>query len=480
MSSRSWLLVLLGGCLWFGASSAFAQKPRVVVMDFTGSNGAKARAQVVRALRDEARLVPRSEAKSVLGAESAKVSNVSGRAAIAEELDLDYLIWGRVRGRGSAARAEIRIAGPKGKQITERKAGPPGQSDGNQRIRRAARAALAKAMEVAPVKRQAKNAEPIEVGEIEIEVGEIEITVGDENKNADRAEAPKAAKPAVAAAAPKPKTKREEPETKREEPDKPKRDKSAKTEKQKVRSGLQTPVFSILGGAGGRVRNIEVDVDDGSGGSATRSYESGAYLDIVFRLELRPLARNRKLGLRGITLEADGDFGLGLDTKTPGSGATLDTKAWRVLGQLGYFHALKKSEIGGLIGIGFDALDLEDNGAMPSIRYLFLRVGPAYRHFFVERLLYLRVDAGFRFPFSYGDLEKRFGEAKGFGFDAGLALGGELDVGFSYLLRISSEYFKPQFGAFPGGVVPGLPGAAQGRDGRDLAINFHVMVGWSF
>jgi hypothetical protein len=457
--------------LWLGASSVEAQKPRVVVMDFTGSNGAKARAQVIRALRDEAQLEPRSEAKEVLRARSAKVSSVSGRAAIAEELGLNYVIWGRVRGRGSAARAEIRIAGPKGKQITERKAGPPGQSKGNEKIRRAARAALAKAMEVAPAKRRARNPEPIEVDEVEIAVGEI--TIDDEKKTADRAETRKAAKPAAAAAAPNTKTKREDPE-------KPKREKSAKRNEQKARSGLQTPIFNILGGAGGRVRKVEIDVDDGSGGTATRSYESGVYLDIVFRLELRPLARNRKPGLRGIALEADGDFGVGLDTKTPGSGATLDTKAWRVLGQLGYFHALKKSEIGGLIGIGFDALDLEDNGSMPSIRYLFLRVGPAYRHFFIERLLYLRVDAGFRFPFSYGDLEKRFGEAKGFGFDAGLTLGGELDVGFSYLLRISSDYFKPQFSAFPGGVVPGLPGAAQGKDGRDLAINFHVMVGWSF
>ena len=168
MSSHSWLVVLLGGCLWFGASSAYAQKPRAVVMDFEGNGGAKARAQVVRALRDQAELEPRSEAKKVLSAENAKVSSVSGRAAIAEDLGLDYVIWGRVRGRGSAARAEIRIAGPKGKQITERKAGPPGQSKGNERIRKAARAALAKAMEVAPAKRQAKRVEPIVVEDIEL------------------------------------------------------------------------------------------------------------------------------------------------------------------------------------------------------------------------------------------------------------------------------------------------------------------------
>ena len=101
-------------------------------------------------------------------------------------------------------------------------------------------------------------------------------------------------------------------------------------------------------------------------------------------------------------------------------------------------------------------------------------------YLFIERLLHLRVDAGFRYPFSYGDLSATFGEAKGFGFDAGLILGGELDVGFAYAARFSVDYFMPQFSGFPGGTVPPNPGAAQGRDATDLAYNFHVMVGWAF
>lgn len=462
MGLRLWLGVLLGGCLWVGTTPARAQNPKVVVMDFAGSGGAKARAQVLRGLRAEAELEQRGDAKKVLAAEGTSVSSVAGRAAVAEELGLDYLIWGRVRGRGSAARAEIRIAGPRGKQITVREAGPPGQSKGNARIQKAARAALSKAMQVAPPKRSIERAAPVTVSEIEI--GEIEVTLGEDAKPAKQVEAPEKPKP-EARAKPAASSKSEKP---------------TKSKKPTARSASDAPIFNILGGVGGRVRDIQIEVDDGSGGTARRTYESGVYLDIVFRLELRPLARNANRGVRGLALEADGDFGLGLDTQTAGSAATLDTKAWRVLGQLGYFHRFGKNEVGGLLGIGFDALDLEDNGAMPSLRYLFLRVGPAYRYFFMERQLYLRVDTGFRFPFAYGDLADRFGEATGFGFDAGVTLGGELDVGFSYLLRVSSEFFKPQFSAFPGGVVPGLPGAAQGRDGTDLAINFHLLVGWSF
>jgi hypothetical protein len=98
----------------------------------------------------------------------------------------------------------------------------------------------------------------------------------------------------------------------------------------------------------------------------------------------------------------------------------------------------------------------------------------------VEKLLYLRIDAGFRLPFSYGELAEAFGSTKGFGFDAGLMLGGRLDVGFAYALRVSADFFKPQFSGFADGALPGLPAAGQGIDGTDLAINFHAMIGWSY
>ena len=434
MSSRFLLGMLVGSCLWLGAAGVQAQKPRLVVMDFAGKGGDKARIQVIRALRDKATFETQGAANQVLKSKGVKITSVAGRAAVAKELSLDYVLWGRVGGRGAAARANIRIAGPKGKEIAARKAGPPGQAKGNARIQKAARALLAEARKAAPPHQAAVAAAP--------------------------------AVAVAAAAEPKPAASTVEVEAV-----------EIKTQSSSVRYG---PIFNIMGGAGGRTRAITINVEDGAGGTATRKYESGVYLDIVFRLELRPLARSSTKGLRGLAVEADGDFGIGLQTETQGSAAKLDTKAWRVLGQLGYFSAIGKHEVGGLIGIGFDRLAIEDNGTLPSIQYLYLRLGPAYRYFFIERTLYLRVDGGFRFPFSYGDLADTFGEAKGFGFDAGLMVGGELDVGFSYVLRVAFDYFKPQFSAFPAGMLPGLPAAAQGIDGTDLAISFHAMVGWSF
>ncbi len=431
-------VVLAGASAVLAAAPVYAQKPNVVVLDFAGKGGGKARIQVIRALRDRATFEPKSDAQRVLASKGLSGSTVDGRAAIASELSVDYVIYGRVRGKGSAARAKIRFAGPKGKEIASREAGPPGTSKGNQRIQKATLALLAEAIAAAPPPTEAEPAAP-----------------------PAEAAPPPAPAPAVVVAA---------------EVDEP----VAIEVKARTTTIPYAPYVLLLAGAGGRARKLEINIDDATGGTATRTYESSVYLDIVFRLEVRPLARHGSKGARGLAIEADGDFGVGLETQPPGSTATLSTKAWRVLGQVGYFHRFDKGELGGLIGVGFDRLELEANGTIPSVDYLYLRVGPAYRHFFIDRVLHLRVDGGFRYPFSYGGLSDTFGDASGFGFDAGIMLGGELEVGFAYAARFSFDYFKPQFSEFAGGTLPPVPGAAQGRDATDLAINFHVMVGWAF
>ena len=449
MTGRFLIAVLVACASFVCASTGVAQPPKVVVLDFAGKGGDKARIQVIRALRDQASFETKAAAEKVLAKKGLSGSKVAGRAAVARELKLDYVVWGSVRGKGSAARAKIRIAGPKGKEIASREAGPPGSSKGNARIQKASKALFAKALATVPPKGSS-----------------------DKRKDEPKAAAPvPVAVPAAAAATAAPPSTTAAAEI--EEP-------VAIEINTNTRATPDAPYVIILGGAGGRTRKLEVNVDDGSGGSATRTYESGIYLDIVFRLEVRPVARSHVRGVRGIAIEADGDWGIGLDTQPPGSSTKLDTTAWRVLGQLGYFHRFQKGELGGLLGVGFDRLKLETNGTLPSVDYLYLRVGPAYRHFFVDRRFHLRVDGGFRYPFSYGDLTNTFGDAKGFGFDAGVMLGGELEVGFAYMARFSVDYFKPQFSGFPDGSIPPVPGAAQGRDATDLAFNFHVMVGWAF
>lgn len=427
--------MFVGSCLLFDATGVEAQKPKVVVMDFAGKGGAAARVQVLRALRGKVAFSKRAWGRKVLAYQGARISDPVGRYKIAQELPVDYVVWGRVRGRGASARTEIRVAGKNGQQVSAFEAGRPGKRDRNETIRQAAVAALEEAIKESPPERRAAAKQ-----DDELETRKPDADNADDDGHPEK----------------------------------------STTAHPRSGEAINAPVFTILAGPGGRVRNIAIDLNDGAGGTATRKFESGVYFDIVLRLELRPLARSEKKALRGLALEADAGFGIGLKAQVPGSTDKFDTKTWRLLAQLGYFHGFAKSEIGGLVGIGVDAFDIDDNATLSSTRYLFLRLGPAFRHFFIERTLYLRLDAGFRFPFSYGELADTFGDAKGIGFDAGLMLGGQLDVGLSYAFRVSLDLFKPKFSAFPGGMVPDLPGAAQGSEGTDRALNFNAMVGWAF
>ena len=52
MGVRFLAAVLVGACSMLAGAEARAQKPNVVVLDFAGKGGDKARIQVIRALRD--------------------------------------------------------------------------------------------------------------------------------------------------------------------------------------------------------------------------------------------------------------------------------------------------------------------------------------------------------------------------------------------------------------------------------------------
>ena len=137
MSVRACIAGVLATFVWLAGAHASAQEPRVVVLDFAGKGGDKARIQVIRALKDRVSFETKSAARKVLASEGESGKTVAGRAAVASELGLDYVIYGSVRGKGSSARAKIRVAGPKGKEIAAREAGPPGTSKGNARIQKA-------------------------------------------------------------------------------------------------------------------------------------------------------------------------------------------------------------------------------------------------------------------------------------------------------------------------------------------------------
>ncbi len=434
--------ILMGSAI---ASGANAQRPRIVVLNFEGAGGSTARVQVVRALKGRADFATKSDADRIIEDRGLRIGTVGGRAELSDALDVDYIFWGRVKGKSKSARSEIRVAGRSGQALTGYEAGAPGTSKGNQLIQEAARTALAEAIELAPPERR-KRKEAASVGA----VAGGSVVAGTATATASTAPAQSESKPR----------------------------KESKVNKEKKGGGAtKLPVFEILVGGGPRFRNIDFNVGDGSGGTEPRTFTSGAYADVGGYFLVRPLGRSDNPALQGIVIQGDGGVGFGLKAGLQGTGSTSNISTWRALGQVGYLYPIKGMQVGGLLGVGADTFDIDLNSALPSIQYIYFRVGAAFAYTIIKDLLSFRVDGGFRKPFSLGDLEGAFGNnSSAIGWDATAMVGGKLDIGFSYGFRFIYESYKLDF-AGANTSVPSMGGP--GGSGTDRAMTFQFLVGWS-
>jgi len=436
------------------ANGTRAQSPKVVVLSFTGSGGSTARVQVVRALKGHAAFATRSDADRVIEDRGLRTGTAAGRAELSETLDVDYIFWGRVKGKGSNARTEIRVAGRSGETLTGYEAGAPGTSKGNQLIQQAARTALAEVLELAPPGKP-KRKESIPV-------------------MAAQASVPAGAATATRSTAPAPTKSKSRQDTKAGA----KKDADKKKKNKKGDGGTKLPVFELFVGGGPRLIKIDFNVGDGSGGTENRSFDSGAYGDVGGYFLVRPLGRSESPALQGIVIQGDGGFGFGLKAQPRGTGITNNVSTWRALGQVGYLYPIKTLQVGGLVGVGADTFDIDVNSVLPSIQYIYVRVGAALSYMIIKDLLGFRVDGGFRKPFSLGDIEAAFGNnSSAIGFDATAMVGGKLDIGFTYGFRFIFEHYKLDFS---GATDPQQPSFSGGPgSGTDNAMTFQFLVGWS-
>jgi hypothetical protein len=256
--------------------------------------------------------------------------------------------------------------------------------------------------------------------------------------------------------------------------------KKSDDEKKKETDGAtKLPVFEIFVGGGPRLRNLDFNVGAMSGGTENRKFTSGAYADVGGYFLVRPLGRSESKALQGIVIQGDGGIGFGLKAQPEGTGITNDVKTWRALGQAGYLYpVLKGLQVGGLVGAGVDDFTIEGNSVLPSIRYVYVRVGAALSYMIYQELLGFRVDGGFRKPFSLGDLEDAFGSnSSAIGFDATAMIGGKLDIGFTYGFRFIWEGYKLDL---RGATDPQQPAFSSGPgSGTDRAMTFQFLVGWA-
>jgi hypothetical protein len=237
------------------------------------------------------------------------------------------------------------------------------------------------------------------------------------------------------------------------------------------------PVLVVLIGGAARFRSIHLDIGDGAGGTEQRTFETGAYFDFGWHLLVRPASRRSpRPATQAIILQIDGGWGVGLKVEPAGTGISLRTNTWRLLGQFGYLYPIDRMQVGGLVGVGGDVLHIDLNSVLPSSRIVYVRLGPAVAYDIVPSFFGFRADVGLRVPFLLGELEDAFGDdSSGVGLDAVVTFDGRLKAGFSYAFRFIWEYYRLRF-AGSNMVVPAMGGSG---NGNDHAITFQFLLGWS-
>lgn len=237
------------------------------------------------------------------------------------------------------------------------------------------------------------------------------------------------------------------------------------------------PVLVMLIGGGARFRNIHLELGDGSGGTETRSFETGAYFDFGWHLLIRPMARRSpRASVQAIAFQIDGGSGIGLAVAPAGTGIELETNAWRMLGQFGYLYPLDRLQVGGLVGVGGDVLSIDLNSVLPSSRIIYVRVGPAVAYQILPWFLGVRADFGVRAPFYFGGLTNAFGsDTSGLGLDGTITFEGRVKAGFTYTARFVWEYYRLRFS----GPNQNVPAMGAGGNGKDHSFAIQVLLGWS-
>lgn len=406
--------VLLAGAL-LHAPEAAAQQHVGVVLDFDGRRGAIARRSVVRALSDELELARSSEFEDRARALGADLDEATGIAAVAQDMGVDVVVLGEVRGRGRRARTVIRVLDAQGNEVARREEGSPAGWRGQRRIGQAAVEAVEQALAEIGRREPAEEPEPIERP---LPGGGL-----DEELFGEALE-----------------------EEEEEEEDGP-------------GERAAVPLLEAMVGFGVRTRNAEIVLAPPGG---TRGYEAGLFPEISLRFELRPFA-SAEGALRGIFAHAEGFHSIGLSSKDRDTGEEIGSSALRFFAQVGYLADAGSLQLGGGLGFGYDAFLLDENDTMSSAQYTHLRPALIGRMPISGELVQLGLDAGLRVVFGTGDLVPMFGEsASAFGFDVGGAVFGNLESNLAYALRLGYVGYSL---SFEGEAEMMVDNAVEGTDG---------------
>jgi hypothetical protein len=220
---------------------------------------------------------------------------------------------------------------------------------------------------------------------------------------------------------------------------------------------------------GGSARLRDAAFDEPEGTRFSRAW----YPSIDIHAELRPFANVDALE-RGFFIRTAFFHSVGLRSRGMNE-EVVDTTFFGFSLDSGLLIAIERDiEIGFQVGIGVDHYGLGDTAMLvPSAAYGSLRPGLRGRVRIIQELLTLELNVDYRWVFERGQLSAAFGSnGESHGVDAGLVLGGAVDVGFSWGIAAELVAVVHQFHA---GESPPEWVAASG--GRDIGMRLGARIG---
>ncbi|MEM9863349.1 MAG: hypothetical protein AAF938_17260 [Myxococcota bacterium] len=396
-----------------------AQDASAVVLEFSGRGRARVRNEVVRAVEGSVRLTPVASAESMAQSEGLDLGSAIGIRRVAEALNLDLVITGRVRGRGRRARMSLKIYDRLGAEIASAQSTARPGARGRREIAEATQNAVTTALASLP----APEPEP------EPEPEENWYDTGDEPVQEEEEEASEA-------------------------------------------GGL--PRLRALIGVQARDRFAEVTFAPGGGSSG---YSAPFHSELSLRIESFFLG-NRDGAARGLYAQLDFAHSLGISTEDQ-DGTEFDTSAWRFIIQGGYLYPVANDfvRVGALVGFGIDRFSIGENPILPSSQYPFLRAGLAASFAIVDSYVRARLDFGYRAVFGAGDLEDEFGaDSSVWAIDIAAEVGG-IYKSFTYAFRAGVVRYDL---SFDGEATSPAAITAASIDGKDRSYFLELQVGYAF
>jgi len=416
MRQRSLLRVtLLAIVAWAAPIAASAQPPRTIVLSFEGGRRADAaRDAVVMALAPEVQLVTEQQAVSTAAQIGVDVSTPEGMAAVVSNLGITMVVLGAIEGRGRNAQMVIIVVDPANSELA-RRSGPTPQSAADREA--IAAAAVEAVREAQAVLERQRTPEP-----------EPEPEPRPSMFHAPEPE------PATTPAA-----------------------------------GWRPRAF--VGYVGLRVRNVGAYVTDHTG--YLHYFTSDAYPEIDLELIGRPWSSGTNEAMRGVFFGAQGSFSVGM-AYFDSTGDQAGMTSFRFRLDAGYAGVIGDVfELGGVLGLGIEGVQLDVADEFPSTLYTYLRPGVLGRLRAVPDFLIIEAGIGGRIGLDGGPLAAAYGPSLVFGgVDVFLGVAGSIDLGFSWAARFGYLHHALGFSGAGGSLATGVSGVDEAVEGR-------ILVGWS-